>query len=97
MGRTVTVERDPSPLGKYQGLYVYLRDRFANRVVLTFTEIEDLLGSSLPEAARHDRGWWSAADVASEQSNAWMLARRRAAVNFAAERVVFDRDQTGSG
>ena len=91
------VERDLLRLGKYQALHVYLRDRFASRVVLTFTEIEDLLGSSLPDAARHDRSWWSAAGIVSAQSNAWILAKRRADVNFAAERVVFDRDQTGSG
>ena len=93
----MTVERDLPRLGKYHALYVYLRDRFANRVVLTFTEIEDLLGSSLPDAARHDKRWWSAADTLSEQSTAWTLAKRRADVNFAAARVVFDRDQTGSG
>ena len=87
--------KPPLSLGKYQSLYAYLRDRFANRVVLTFREIEDLMGSSLPEAARHEREWWSIAEsaaTASEQSDAWTLADRRAEVNFPAQRVVFDRD-----
>jgi hypothetical protein len=92
----MAIERDLARLGKYQRLYVYLRDRFANRVVLTFTEIEDLLGSSLPDAARREPQWWSATDTASEQSHAWTLAKRRADVNFAAGRVVFDRDQPDS-
>jgi hypothetical protein len=84
-------------LGKYQLLYVYLRDRFANRVVMTFGEIEALLGTELPEAARHEPAWWSTADdaaAASEQADSWTSANRRAEVNFAAQRVVFDRDET---
>jgi len=80
---------------KYQLLYVYLRDRFADRLVLTFGEIEALMGSPLPDAARHELAWWSTAPAASdssEQSEAWTLANRRAEVNLAARRVVFDRD-----
>ena len=86
----------PLSLGKYQSLYVYLHGRFANRVVLTFVEIEDLMGSSLPDAARREREWWGLAETAasaSEQSDAWTLANRRAEVNLSAQRVVFDRDE----
>jgi hypothetical protein len=90
----VTIEGDLARVGKYQRLYVYLRDRFASRVVLTFSEIEDLLGTALPDAARREPQWWSAADTLSEQSNAWRLAKRSATVNFPAARVVFDRDQS---
>ena len=43
--------------GEDQLLYTYLRDRYANRVVLTFAEIEDLLGFALPDPARLQRGW----------------------------------------
>ncbi len=46
----------PSPkrvtCGKGQLLYKYLSERYAQRVVLKFSEIEDLLGFSLPEQAR---------------------------------------------
>jgi hypothetical protein len=86
----------PPHLGKYQRLHEYLRDRFANRVVLTFAEIEDLMGSSLPDAARSDVRWWEvpAAALASEHSNAWTFANRHAEVNFPAGRVVFDRDES---
>jgi hypothetical protein len=83
----------PPDNGAYHLLHVYLRDRFANRVVLTFAEIEDLLGFHLPEAARLDRLWWeTAADgVRSAQSDAWILANRTASVSLSAQRVVFDR------
>jgi hypothetical protein len=81
-------------IGTYHLLHLYLRDRFANRVVLTFAEIEDLLGFHLPDAARCDAAWWGlgeASGVASPQSDAWILANRTASVNLSAGRVVFDR------
>ena len=37
--------------GEYRLLYKYLHDRFADRVVLTFSEIESLIGFALPAAA----------------------------------------------
>jgi len=80
--------------GKYGLLYKYLRDRYANRVVLTFAEIEDLLGFALPDPARFQPEWWAGAGPItprSAQSDAWTLAHRTAVVNLAARSVVFDR------
>jgi hypothetical protein len=45
--------------GKYKALYQYLDNRYANTVVLTFVQIEDLLGFALPDAARVDHAWWA--------------------------------------
>ena len=80
--------------GEYRLLHKYLRNRFADRVVLTFSEIEDLLGFSLPEAARFQREWWDGTDQVaprSAQSDAWTLASRTATVNLSSQRVVFQR------
>jgi hypothetical protein len=80
--------------GEYHGLYKYLRDRYANRIVLTFGEIEDLLGFSLPEHARVQIGWWGSAaavGLRSSATNAWTLAGRSAVVNLLAQTVVFER------
>lgn len=81
--------------GEYELLHKYLRDRFANRVVLTFAEIEDLLGFALPDLARVHAAWWDGGDFVgppSTQSFAWTLADRTAMVNLPAQHVVFDRD-----
>ena len=80
--------------GEYQLLYKYLRDRFADRVVLTFGEIEDLLGFSLPQDARAQLTWWNVtpAVARSAQSDAWVLAGRTATVNLLAKNVVFERE-----
>jgi len=80
--------------GKYVLLYKYLQNRYANRVVLTFAEIEDLLGFTLPGQARLHREWWTDAetDVAgSPHSDSWILARRTAVPNMLAHTVAFER------
>ena len=104
-GRTTTtalprvaprIVRDVHPTaGEYESLSKYLRDRAASRVVLTFAEIEDLLGFLLPDHARLQLAWWNGGDLAggpSPQSVAWTLAGRTAAVNLGARNVVFERD-----
>lgn len=83
--------------GKYLGLYRYLENRYANTVVLTFAQIEDLLGFTLPEEARLERQWWANAaptGASSAQAGSWTLASRTAEPNLAAQIVVFERAQT---
>jgi hypothetical protein len=81
--------------GEYRLLYKYLRDRFADRLVLTFGQIEDLLGFSLPGPARVQQEWWGGENSAAErslQSDAWTLAGRTARVNLTAQIVTFERE-----
>ena len=82
--------RGPAMAGPYVLLHNYLQHRFANTIVLTFSEIEDLLGFRLPDQARRQREWWTGAE-ASGHSDAWKLARRTALPNLLAQTVVFDR------
>jgi len=80
--------------GKYQLLYAYLEDRFANTVVLTFAEIEDLLGFALPDEARRQNEWWTnpaAGAPPSSYSDSWRLANRTARPNLLAQIVTFER------
>jgi hypothetical protein len=42
---------------EYELLHKYLRDRYANRVVLAFAQFEDLLGFSLPDLAWLQSAW----------------------------------------
>ncbi len=95
--RDAEVETESPPgramSGKYLLLYKYLENRYANRVVLTFAEIEDLLGFALPGQARLQSEWWTAEDrvAGSPQSDSWILARRTAVPNMAAHTVAFER------
>jgi len=80
--------------GKYGPLYKYLETRFANTVVLTFAEIEDILGFALPDAARRREDWWTSPDPQQPRpgfSDAWILAHRTAKPNLLALTVVFER------
>jgi hypothetical protein len=84
----------------YQPLQKYLRERHADRVVLTFGQIEDLVGSPLPGAARLERAWWNVTDAQSAptaQSDAWTTTHRTATVNLAAQSVLFERDLPAKG
>ena len=65
---------------EYRSLHKYLYDRYADSVVLTFAEIEDLIGSALPDQARSEPEWWTNA-----------LSSRTAKPNLLARTVAFDR------
>ena len=80
--------------GKYLLLYKYLENRYANRVVLTFAEIEDLLGFALPGQARLHQEWWTDSEITvagTSYSDSWILASRTAVPNMVAQTVVFER------
>ena len=84
--------------GKYEALYQYLEHRYANTVVLTFAQIEALLGFTLPNSARVRHEWWGNNDpndhTPHPHSRAWTLASRTATPNLQAQTVVFERAQT---
>ena len=93
--RSIAVAPPPQPSrvpAKYQSLYAYLENRYAVTVVLTFEQMEALLGSALPEQARTDGAWWT--DVSTRQdahADAWTIARRTAVPNLPAGIVTFER------
>ena len=64
---------------------------FTVTVVLTFAQIEDLLGFELPELARRGREWWTTTDTSSMQCRAWTNAHRTAVPNLTAQTVTFER------
>ena len=95
-GRAAVAAAPPSRAmtGRYALLYEYLAHRHADTVVLTFAEVEDLLGFPLPDLARRQREWWTDADAsraAAPQTDAWILAHRTAVPNLTAQTVIFDR------
>jgi len=74
-------------------LFRYLEHRYADVVVLTFAQIEDLLGFSLPQIARTYSAWWTlGANVqGAPHADAWTLAGRTARPNLQARTVIFTR------
>ena len=79
---------------KYASLHDYLANRYADNVVLTFAQLEDLLGCALPDSARVQHEWWTSTDAdagRSSCSDAWILAGRTARPNLLARTVAFER------
>jgi len=86
-GLSPDVRREPTravrpPGGRYEPVCRYVENRYADTVVLTFAEVEDLLGFSLPELARVELEWWASSLTVSS---------RTVTPNLAAEIVSFER------
>ncbi len=76
---------------EYLSLYTYLEHRYASTVVLTFDQMESLMGRSLPAAARTLEWWTVEALPADRHSDTWTAAHRTATPNLAAGTVAFER------
>lgn len=73
-------------------LFTYLDHRYATTVVLTFEQIESLLGFVPPAPAFADVEWWTGSSEASDRHTAaWTAAHRVAAPQLNARIVAFER------
>ncbi len=87
-------EPTPSIPAAWLSLYTYLQHRYACTVVLTFGQMETLLGRALPEEARVDHNWWTETGPGVNRcSDAWTATRRTATPNLLAQTVAFERRQ----
>jgi hypothetical protein len=87
------IERpQPRVPAEYRPLHTYLDRRYAAKVVLTFEQMEALMGRALPPPAYTELDWWTgAAARTSRHSEAWVGAGRTAIPNFSAKIVTFER------
>lgn len=70
---------------KYDALGQYLKSRAAqSEVRLTFTEIEEIIGSELPSSAYDHRPWWSNNPSNNVMTRIWLAA------GFESEQVDMD-------
>ena len=78
-------------MAKYDPLNRYLRRQTTAELVLTFSEIENLLTALLPKSARRREWWANEASPASThvQRRAWMQAGFHAFPEIGRERVTF--------
>lgn len=77
---------------RYLPLNAYLEHQHASSVVLTFEQIESLLGFSLPAPASMEREWWTAqAGHIDGHADTWTAAGRTATPNLLAHTVAFTR------
>jgi hypothetical protein len=86
-------QNQPHVPREYRALYTYLAHRYASVVVLTFEQIEALLGFALPTIARTEREWWTDNVDAQRHAAAWTGAGRTAAPNLTAGTITFERSR----
>jgi hypothetical protein len=85
-------EARPAVPAAYMPLYTYLDRRYADTVVLTFEQIEVLLGFAPPAPAFANVEWWTGPGGADDRhAAAWIAARRSAAPQLSARIVAFER------
>ncbi len=82
---------------KYDPLIEHLAQYHGAELTLTFEEVEDLLGESLPAAARTHQAWWAntTADPTYTWANRWTAGGWRSQVDLDGEYVVFTRRDGG--
>ncbi len=80
----------PSP---YQPLATYLAASATGEVMLTFAEIEAILGASLSVTAQVSPSWWSG--TVPPHTRTWRALGWRARLEQHNRRVIFTRDEVG--
>ncbi len=81
--------------GKYAPLFEFLHSLRGCEWHVSFTDIEKLLGFSLPDSARVHRPWWANQGEKGGHSHAmaWFMAGwKTAQVDLVNETLVFKRD-----
>jgi hypothetical protein len=79
-------------VSKYDGLGSHLRRQTADRIPMTFGEIERVTGVRLPEKSQHSRAWWSNNPGNNVMTKVWLDAGfETAQVDMKAGKVVFVR------
>ena len=77
---------------KYAALENFLRQQKTDKVMISFEEIEQIIGTKLPSSAYRHRPWWSNNPFNSSITSAWLNAGYRSEqVDMRAHRLVFRR------
>lgn len=80
-------------MSKYAPLQTHLQEGQGSQVPMTFSEVEKVLGFSLPPSARSHPAWWSNNRGTNVAVKAWRDAGwRTSRVSIPEERVTFVRD-----
>jgi predicted transcriptional regulator len=79
---------------RYAPLAIWLQQQplKPEKLLLTFKQIEEILGEELPTSARQHRSWWANDSVGHVQSQQWLeVGWRVSSISITDERVTFTR------
>ena len=78
-------------MSKYEPLSAFLKLQMRDEIPMTFSEIEQIVGSKLPPSKRN-RAWWSNNPDNSVMTKAWLEAGyKTVSVDIPGEKLVFRR------
>jgi hypothetical protein len=78
-------------MSKYEPLNAFLKAQTRDEIPMTFSQIEEIVGSKLPPSKRN-RAWWSNNPDNSVMTKAWLAAGyKTVAVDIPGEKLVFHR------
>ncbi|HSK47616.1 MAG TPA: hypothetical protein VLA05_06380 [Coriobacteriia bacterium] len=78
-------------MSKYGPLRDYLKVQAADRLTLSFAQVSEIIGVSLPSSAYNHSAWW-ASDPLHVQAEAWLGAGFRAEnISLGSRSVTFVR------
>lgn len=75
-------------MSRYDALTAFLRQRNDQPVMLTFDELDQIIGG-LPTSAKTYPEWWTNKEASQPHSRGWLRAGRRAKPNFHEQYAVF--------
>jgi hypothetical protein len=79
-------------MGKYDPLRSFLSKQATSEVRMTFSEIEKVIGASLPEKSKRNRPWWSNNPNNNVMTKEWLAAGYKTEqVDIEGRRLVFRR------
>ncbi|MBE5752000.1 MAG: hypothetical protein E7357_06265 [Clostridiales bacterium] len=77
---------------KYKGLAEYLYEKWDKKIVLTYKEIESILGFTLPETARKfPQSYWANTETHSYAKGSWLAVGYKAKW-IGEQKVAFERN-----
>lgn len=84
-------------MSKYSPLKSYLQSQATAEVPMSFSEVEVVLGSALPNSAYRHRPWWANETKGHVHAEAWLMAGYETAkVDMAGRKLVFRRTSSGN-
>lgn len=81
-------------MSKYESLAKHLASANTPEVVMTFAQLEKILGAPLPASARTHRPWWANSAHGHVQSKGWLAAGYHSEqVDLESEKLTFKKVQ----
>jgi hypothetical protein len=79
-------------VSKYDNLAGFLKSQTVERVAMTFSQVENVLGFKLPASAREYPAWWANEHKTHVQARAWLTAGfETESVDLSSRNLVFKR------